>query len=63
MVLSDVRTFDLEDSSLAELRELVAALESWPGHAEVRVKGRIEFDMRGPRVASIRVDIPIGDRA
>jgi hypothetical protein len=53
--LNDVRTFALDDSSLAELRELVAETRDWPAATEVRVKGRIEFDLRGQRVAEIRL--------
>lgn len=56
MPIADVKLYELTDSTLGELREIVEATAGMPGDAVVRVKGRMEIDVkRGPRIQSVRI--------
>lgn len=56
MAIDNARIYELEGSTLAELREVVEATRDVQGSAIVRTKSVMEIDLkRGARIQSVRI--------
>jgi hypothetical protein len=47
--------FEIDESTLGELREIVEATREFPGDATVRVLSHVEFNAKGTRLKVVRV--------
>jgi|tagenome__1003787_1003787.scaffolds.fasta_scaffold17976067_2 hypothetical protein len=56
MAIDNARIFEMEQSTLDELRQIVEATADLPGGAVVRTKSVMEIDIkRGARIQSVRI--------